>query len=188
MKALHEVGLEPEFVTMFVSNSIQDLVLTRANEVPARDKIANTTAGADLIALLDAIDKTVSDPERGHTWIPSVAKAGCAALRVLCDVENTSLDAVSDVCKVFGPQNPRMAEMTPKGDLVFDWLVNASRGRQLLALADAYLEDRGPEVALAHFWRLQSSVRTLSWLITLYTATPHPHPRSESFSTLWKRS
>ena len=116
VKALHEVGLEPEFVTMFVSNSIQDLVLTRANEVPARDKIANTTAGGDLIALLDAIDKTVSDPERGHTWIPSVAKAGCAALRVLCDVENTSLDAVSDVCKVFGPENPRLAEMTPKGD------------------------------------------------------------------------
>ena len=37
----------------------------------------------------------------------------------------------------------------PKGDLVLAWLVDALRGHELLGLAETFVEERGPEVALA---------------------------------------
>ena len=99
-------------------------------------------------ALLDQIDKRVSDPALNHKWIPSVASMGYAALGVLCDLEHSELDAVSDVCKTLSDK-PTLTDSIPKGDPVFNWLVHATHGRALVQNANNFLQGRAPEVAVA---------------------------------------
>ena len=104
--------------------------------------------GKDLIAMLDHIDKTASDPVLGPKWPPSAGKMGYAASRVRCDLDHSELGAVSDVCKILS-DSPTLVDSIPKGDLVFNWLVHATRGRELVHVATNFVQERGPEVAVA---------------------------------------
>ena len=47
VRALAQCGLQSDFINQFVSNTIQNLVLTCANAVPARDKASSSPAGRE---------------------------------------------------------------------------------------------------------------------------------------------
>ena len=149
VRALTQCGLQSDFINQFVSNTIQNLVLACANLVLARDKASSTAAGRDAIELLNAICTTVSDQEKATGWIPGGAKLGYEALRAFIDAEHASLDYLSEMCKLFGSKNANLQGVAPPGDLVSSWIVDGSRGRELVARAEAYTSSREEEIKLA---------------------------------------
>ena len=99
-------------------------MLTRLNCVTARPKIASSQAGADAIALLGAVLLAVSDPD----WIPNLAQRWYEAARLLVDVENSELGAVSDVLRMI-----ESSEHPPdERDRVSAWIADSTIGRSLV--------------------------------------------------------
>ena len=91
--------------------------------------------------MLGAVLLAVSDPD----WIPKLAQRWYEAARLLVDVENSELGAVSDVLRMIASSEHRPDER----DLVSAWITDSAIGRSLVKYATDYLATHKAESELA---------------------------------------
>merc|ERR1711994_603805 len=61
------------------------------------------------------------------------------------------------MCKIFGSQNANLQGVIAPGDLVSGWIVDGSRGRELVARAEAYISSRERELKMAQMLSLANA-------------------------------